>query len=105
MERCRDVIFYVSTHQTTKFENMFRLANPEFLYALLVIPALMVFFWYARRQRRKALALFGQKDILTVLMPNVSTAPANSKIYCTDVCFGQYYHWSGPSAVRLQAED
>jgi Ca-activated chloride channel family protein len=53
---------------------MFRLANPEFLYALLVIPALMVFFWYARRQRRKALALFGQKDILAVLMPNVSAS-------------------------------
>ena len=52
---------------------MFRIAHPEYLYALLVIPALMVFFWYSRLQRRKALALFGQKDILAVLMPNVST--------------------------------
>ncbi|HZL10850.1 MAG TPA: VWA domain-containing protein [Prolixibacteraceae bacterium] len=52
---------------------MFRIANPEYLYALLVIPALIVFFWYGRRQRRKALALFGQKDILSVLTPNVSS--------------------------------
>ncbi|MFY9150652.1 MAG: VWA domain-containing protein [Prolixibacteraceae bacterium] len=52
---------------------MFRIANPEYLYLLLVIPALMVFFWYSRLQRRKALALFGQKDILSVLMPNVSS--------------------------------
>jgi len=51
---------------------MFRIANPEYLYALLVIPALIAFFWYSRIQRRKALALFGQKDILSVLMPNVS---------------------------------
>lgn len=51
---------------------MFRIANPEYLYALLIIPALMFFFWYARRQRKKALALFGQKEILSVLMPNVS---------------------------------
>ncbi len=51
---------------------MFRIANPEYLYLLLVIPALLAFFWYSRLQRRKALALFGQKDILSVLMPNVS---------------------------------
>lgn len=52
---------------------MFRIANPEYLYLLLVIPALLVFFWYSRLQRRKALALFGQKDIISVLMPNVSS--------------------------------
>lgn len=51
---------------------MFRIANPEFIYALLVIPALIVFFWYSRIKRKKALAQFGQKEILTVLMPNVS---------------------------------
>ena len=52
---------------------MFRIANPEYLYALLVIPALIAFFWYSRIQRRKALALFGQKEIMSVLMPNVSS--------------------------------
>jgi len=51
---------------------MFRIANPEYLYALLVIPALIAFFWYSRIKRRKALDLFGQKEILSVLMPNVS---------------------------------
>ena len=53
---------------------MFRIANPEFLYALLIIPALIVFFWYSRIKRKKALAQFGQKEILTVLMPNVSAS-------------------------------
>jgi Ca-activated chloride channel family protein len=51
---------------------MFRLANPEYIYALLLIPALIAFFWYSRIQRRKALAQFGQKEIISVLMPNVS---------------------------------
>jgi len=51
---------------------MFRIANPEYLYSLLVIPALFALFFYSRIRRKKALALFGQKDILSVLMPNVS---------------------------------
>ena len=51
---------------------MFRIANPEYLYALLVIPAMIVFFWYSRIQRKKALARFGQKETLNFLMPNVS---------------------------------
>jgi len=53
---------------------MFRIANPEYLYALLLIPALMIFYWYSRSQRKKALAKFGQKEILTVLMPHASSA-------------------------------
>ena len=53
---------------------MFRIANPEYLYALLLIPALMVFYWYSRRKRRRALAQFGQKEILSVLMPEASSA-------------------------------
>ncbi len=52
---------------------MFRIANPEYLYALLLIPAMIAFFWYSRIKRKKALALFGQKDTLNFLMPNVST--------------------------------
>ena len=53
---------------------MFRIANPEYLYALLLIPALMVFYWYSRIQRKRALSQFGQKEILAVLMPNASSA-------------------------------
>jgi Ca-activated chloride channel family protein len=52
---------------------MFRIANPEYLYALLVIPVLIALFWYSRIRRKQALALFGQKEILSVLMPNVSS--------------------------------
>lgn len=53
---------------------MFRFANPEYLYALLLIPALMIFYWYSRIKRRKAMAKFGQREILSVLMPDASNA-------------------------------
>jgi Ca-activated chloride channel family protein len=53
---------------------MFRIANPEYLYALLLIPALIAFYWYSRGKRKKALAQFGQKEIMSVLMPNASSA-------------------------------
>lgn len=53
---------------------MFRFANPEYLYALLLIPALMIFFWYSRIKRRKAMAKFGHREILSVLMPDASKA-------------------------------
>ena len=33
---------------------MFRFANPEFLYLLLVLPALVVFYIYAVIQKRRA---------------------------------------------------
>jgi Ca-activated chloride channel homolog len=51
---------------------MFRFANPGYLYALLVIPAFLALFWYYRMKRKKSLALFGKKEILSILMPNVS---------------------------------
>lgn len=60
---------------------MFRLANPEYLYALLVVPALMLFFFYSRLKRKKALALFGNKDILSFLMPNVSKSRPALKFF------------------------
>lgn len=67
---------------------MFRIANPEFIYALLLIPALIVFFWYSRIKRKKALAQFGQKEILSVLMPNVSASRPVVKFIILMVALG-----------------
>jgi Ca-activated chloride channel homolog len=52
----------------------FRFANPEYLYLLLVIPAFAIIFWLARRGRRRALRRFGNPELLSGLMPNVSNA-------------------------------
>lgn len=51
---------------------MFRFAHIDFLYALAIIPILIILFWITRRSRRKALERFGQKDAVNQLMPNVS---------------------------------
>jgi Ca-activated chloride channel family protein len=51
---------------------MFRFAHTDYLYALLIIPVLIILFWITRRARRKALDRFGKKEIISLLMPNVS---------------------------------
>ena len=53
---------------------LFRIANPDVLYALAALPVLLLFFWVARRMRKRALARFGSPEMLRFLMPNVSTA-------------------------------
>jgi len=51
---------------------MFRFANGEFLWALLVIPLLTLFFVWSRIQRKKALQRFGNLEMVNQLMPFAS---------------------------------
>lgn len=51
---------------------MFRFANGEYLWALLVIPLLTLFFVWSRIQRRKALKRFGNLEMVSQLMPFAS---------------------------------
>jgi Ca-activated chloride channel family protein len=48
---------------------MFRFANIEYLWGLLLIPLLALFFVWSRISRRRALKKFGQQEILGQLMP------------------------------------
>ncbi|MDD4199031.1 MAG: VWA domain-containing protein [Paludibacter sp.] len=52
---------------------MFRFAEPEYLYLLLVVPLLTLIFVFYRIRKRKNIAAFGDPDLLEGLMPNVST--------------------------------
>ena len=52
---------------------MFRFANPEYLYLLVIIPALIVLFLWALHDRRKRLARFGDPETVRSLMPEAST--------------------------------
>ena len=52
---------------------MFRFANPQYLWLLLAVPALVLLFWAASARRRKRLARFGRPEVLEELMPEVST--------------------------------
>ncbi|MBQ8055269.1 MAG: VWA domain-containing protein [Paludibacteraceae bacterium] len=51
---------------------MFRFANEEYLFLLLIIPILIAIFIYSIYARKKALKKFGEEEIIKSLMPNYS---------------------------------
>ena len=51
---------------------MFRFAHPELLYLLIVIPLLLVFYVVMIRRKKKAIAEFGNPELLGPLMPLLS---------------------------------
>lgn len=51
---------------------MFRFAHPGLLYLLIVIPLLIVFFVVMARKKKKAIAEFGNPELLMPLMPLLS---------------------------------
>ncbi len=52
---------------------MFRFANPQYLWLLTALPALVLLFAAAARNRRRRLARFGCEETLRELTPDVST--------------------------------
>lgn len=53
---------------------MFRFANPEYLYLLLIIPLLIGIYLLLRRRRRRLMARFGDNALVRELMPDYSSA-------------------------------
>ncbi len=51
---------------------MFRFANPEYLYLLIIVPVLWGLFLYGRYRSRRNLAKYGNPQVLAPLMPDVS---------------------------------
>jgi len=51
---------------------MLRFEHPEHLYALLLVPLLLLFFWAAWRARKQAIRRFGSMSLMEQLMPMVS---------------------------------
>lgn len=51
---------------------MFRFSHPELLYLLAVIPLLLVFYIVMVRRKKRAIAEFGNPDLLCPLMPLLS---------------------------------
>lgn len=51
---------------------MFRFSNPEYLYCLLIIPFIVVLYWYSVRLQKTRIKLFGNYDTVLGLMPNIS---------------------------------
>jgi Ca-activated chloride channel family protein len=68
---------------------MFRFGFIHSLYLLLLVPGLIAFFVYAFRRKRKALALFGNLDLVKLLSASVSRRRQIGKaaILTSAVCF------------------
>lgn len=60
---------------------MFRFENTYMLYALLLIPVLIGIFHWIRIQRSKALARFGESELVEQLMPEFSKTKPIWKFY------------------------
>ena len=51
---------------------MIKFAHSEYLYALVLLPALLVLFWWALNSRRRSLERFGSLQLLEKLMPSAA---------------------------------
>lgn len=60
--------------------NLFRFANPDYLYLLLALPVLVVLWILYNIRKKKAIQRLGNKDLVEELMPEMSTIRPNIKI-------------------------
>ena len=62
---------------------MIRLAHPEYIYLLGILPALIVAYWLVSRARRKALQRFGEEHIVEEFQdgyPAMPPTPGNDRL-------------------------
>jgi Ca-activated chloride channel family protein len=60
---------------------MFRFANPDFLYLLLVLPVLIGCYIYANIAKKKAIRKYGTPELVLQLMPEVSPKRQHLKFW------------------------
>lgn len=64
---------------------MFRFANPEYLYVLIVLPILVALFVYVRHEYKKNIQKYGDLKLIGALMPDVSRVRVEWKFWLTVV--------------------
>lgn len=60
---------------------MFKLANPEYLYLLVLVPVLVVLHVLSNIRRRRKIREYGDPELLSQLMPNASASRPNIKFW------------------------
>jgi len=60
---------------------MIRFAHAEYLYALTLLPVLLILFWWAIQMRKRGLSRFGNPLLLEMLMPSVSRYKRTTKFF------------------------
>lgn len=66
---------------------MFKFANPEYLYLLILLPVLVAIYLIWGIRRRRNLKLFGDPELLASLMPEVSAVRPSIKFWIMAVAF------------------
>ena len=69
---------------------MFRFEHPEYLYLLLILPALLALFLYFMYRKKKALKTFGNMKVIRQLMPGVSLKKQYFKFWLLLACVGLF---------------
>jgi Ca-activated chloride channel family protein len=59
---------------------MFRFEHPEFLYALVVLPLILLLYFYRQSWRKKVRKRFGEVALVEKLIPNISKTKPVSKL-------------------------
>lgn len=67
---------------------MFRFADPNFLYLLILLPLLAIFYGYSNYRRKKRIRQYGDPELLKELMPEVSTYRPVIKFWITWIALG-----------------
>ena len=60
---------------------MFKFADPEYLYLLVLSVVLVILHFFSNARRRKRLREYGDEELLSQLMPDASTARPNLKFW------------------------
>ena len=66
---------------------MFRFANIEYLWLLVLVPFLVVGYEFLRKRKKKQLQEFGDEELIAQLMPNVSHYRPSVKFYLLMLAF------------------
>ena len=62
---------------------MFRFADPTYLYLFIILPFIAAFYFYSNYRRRKNILKFGDPELVSLLMPDVSKYRPNIKFWLT----------------------
>ena len=60
---------------------MFKFANPEYLYLLVLVPVLVALHVFSNISRRRKLQEYGDRELLSRLMPDASVGRPNIKFW------------------------
>ena len=66
---------------------MFKFANPEYLYLLVLVPVLVALHVFSNIRRRMKLSEYGDRDLISRLMPDASVSRPNIKFWLLFACY------------------